>query len=191
MVYTGSLYYRRDPAYFLQALSHLVTTHPQMKEKLQVVFAGLAGPDLPRRIRDLGLERLVTLRGIVTYRDSIELQKSADVLLLFLGESSMAPSWYPAKVFEYLATGRPILTLAPEGITADLVREAGTGIVVAPGDAGAIGAAIEDLFQRWQEGRLPTLEDPDFPARFDRKVLAGRLAGFYQRVLDAHAAAGT
>jgi len=184
LVYTGSIYYLRNPVSFLQALREALRTHPEMSDKLNVVFAGLAGPDLPRRIREFGLEGIVTIRGIVPYRRSIELQKSADVLLLFLGDSPMASSWYPAKVFEYLATGRAILALAPEGITADLVKEAGTGMVVGPEEVPAIVRAIVDLFLKWKEGRLPALHDPGFPARFERKALTARLAGMYERILD-------
>jgi glycosyltransferase involved in cell wall biosynthesis len=188
LVYTGSIYYYRNPVVFLQAVREALNGHPEMRGRLQVLFAGLAGPDLSGRIRDLGLEEVVTLRGIVPYRRSIELQKSADVLLLFLGDSPMAPSWYPAKVFEYIATGRPILALAPEGITADLVREAGTGIVVGPDDAGGIASAFADLFSRWKQRRLPTLRDPAFPARFERRALTLRLAGMYERILGSHPA---
>jgi glycosyltransferase involved in cell wall biosynthesis len=183
LVYTGSIYYFRNPGGFLQALEKTLTTYPDMRDKVQVIFAGLSGPDLSRRIGEHGLEQIVKILGIVPYQQSIELQKEADLLLLFLGDSPMAPSWYPAKVFEYLATGRSILALAPEGITADLVREAGTGVVVSPEDVPAIGEAIRDLFLRWREGTLPSLKDPDFPARFERRALTARLVEMYGQVL--------
>ena len=60
-----------------------------------------------------------------------------------------------AKVFEYLAAGRPILAVVPpDGQAAELVRETGAGVVVAPGDVEGIAAALRDLEARWRAGTL-------------------------------------
>lgn len=52
----------------------------------------------------------------------------------------------PVKLFEYTATGRPIVR-AGKGIAADLLRQIGCAATVAPGDPGAIGAAVADLLR--------------------------------------------
>ena len=58
------------------------------------------------------------------------------------------------KVFEYLAAERPILALVPpDGAAAELIREAGAGVVVAPDDVEGIEAALGELHARWQRGR--------------------------------------
>jgi glycosyltransferase involved in cell wall biosynthesis len=63
------------------------------------------------------------------------------------------------KVFEYLAAGRPILAVVPpDGAAADLVRETGAGIVVAPDDGAGIRAALEDLHDRFVNGDLAPVE---------------------------------
>ena len=57
------------------------------------------------------------------------------------------------KVFEYLAAERPILAVVPpDGVAADLIRDAGAGVVVAPGDVEGIRAALADLHGRWSGG---------------------------------------
>ncbi len=48
----------------------------------------------------------------------------------------------PGKLYEYLALGRPILALAEEGETSDLVRASGLGVAVAANDERAILGAI-------------------------------------------------
>ena len=59
------------------------------------------------------------------------------------------------KVFEYLAAERPILALVPpEGAAADLIRETGAGVVVAPDDVDGMVAALSDLHARWHAGAL-------------------------------------
>ena len=183
MVYTGSFYYRRQPDAFLDALQEVFRKRPDMRAQLRVVIAGDTDLHLRERVTARGLEDVVILRGLVPYRESIALQKGADLLLLFIGASPMASTWYPAKLFEYIATGRPILALTPEGIAADLVREANTGVVVHPENVEAIRWALLDLYIRWQEGRLPVLRDPAFPMRFERRRLTERLVALFNAVL--------
>jgi hypothetical protein len=42
----------------------------------------------------------------------------------------------------------------PDGVAAELVRRADAGVVVAPDDVEALGAAITGLRARWQAGAL-------------------------------------
>jgi hypothetical protein len=51
----------------------------------------------------------------------------------------------PGKLYEYLAIGRPILAIAEEGETADLVRASGLGKAVLPHDEAAIEDALVEL----------------------------------------------
>jgi glycosyltransferase involved in cell wall biosynthesis len=65
-------------------------------------------------------------------------------------------------VFEYLAAGRPILAVVPpDGAAAELVRETGAGLVVAPDDVAGIRDALRELHARHQNGGLPAVELPD------------------------------
>jgi glycosyltransferase involved in cell wall biosynthesis len=183
IVYTGSFYYHRQPDGFLKALQQAFRTRPDMRSQVRVFIAGGACPGLAEQISAQELDDVIILQGLVPYVESISLQKTADLLLLFIGASPMASTWYPAKLFEYIATGRPILAIVPEGIAADLVREAGTGMVVHPENVGAICQALLDLHVRWREDRLPTLRDPALPMRFERRHLTERLAALFNTVL--------
>ena len=65
----------------------------------------------------------------------LAIQKDSEALLLLIPESGgRGRAVLSAKVFEYLAAERPILAaVPPDGAAADLIRETGAGIVVAPG----------------------------------------------------------
>ena len=102
---------------------------------------------------------------------------TADVLLLY-----QPPGWNGAsgKVYEYLATGRPILCVAsPENLGSRLVAELGAGICVAPDDTAGIERAIEPLYRSWSAGELaPSAEvRAETLRRFSRETLARELAG--------------
>jgi colanic acid biosynthesis glycosyl transferase WcaI len=72
---------------------------------------------------------------------------AADALIVHLRPSEIAEHAIPAKILAYLAAGKPIVCAVP-GAAADLVRDAGAGSVVAPGDARALAAAMLDLAAR-------------------------------------------
>ena len=48
---------------------------------------------------------------------------------------------YPNKVFDYMASGRPVV-LAIDGVIRRVVEEAGAGMFVPPGDANAMAGAV-------------------------------------------------
>jgi glycosyltransferase involved in cell wall biosynthesis len=105
---------------------------------------------------------------------------AATVLLLYVPSSSLAPS---GKLFEYLASGRPILCLThSENLASQLVREWNAGVVADPHDEAAIEQALLVLWQRWQESGLPDQEEVRRKTfeRYSRRKNAEQLA----RILD-------
>ena len=82
----------------------------------------------------LGLGDRIELLGYVSRRRSLELQRDSEALLLLIPDSGgRGKGVLTGKIFEYLAAERPILAVVPpDGAAADLLRETGAGIVVAP-----------------------------------------------------------
>ena len=77
-----------------------------------------------------------------------QVQAIADISIVTLRPSAEQMS-VPSKVLGYMAAARPVLVAAAANSeTARLVREAGAGIVVPPGDPAAIATAIRDLLDR-------------------------------------------
>jgi glycosyltransferase involved in cell wall biosynthesis len=67
---------------------------------------------------------------------------AADALLVHLRESPIAPLIVPSKTVAYLAAGKPIV-MASVGAAADIVSNAGAGVVLRPDDAKALAGALE------------------------------------------------
>jgi colanic acid biosynthesis glycosyl transferase WcaI len=73
-----------------------------------------------------------------------EFMTGADALLVHLKKSEFSRHAIPGKTLAYLAAGKPIL-MAVEGAAAQLVTEAGAGIVVSPEDPKALADAIRSV----------------------------------------------
>ena len=65
-------------------------------------------------------------------------------------------------MFEYLAAERPILALVPpDGAAANLLRDSGAGVVVAPDDIDGIARELTAMRDRWRAGELAAPELTD------------------------------
>jgi glycosyltransferase involved in cell wall biosynthesis len=176
LAHVGTIYGIRDPSPVLRALARLIQGGMIDGERVAVRLVGslwLEGFEPPSGVR-------VERTGYIGHRRAVEEMCKATALLLYVPSSSLAPS---GKLFEYLASGRPILCLTgPDNLASRLVREWNAGVVADPHDEEAIEQALLTLWQRWQENGLPdqagvrrkTLE------RYSRRKNAEQLA----RVLD-------
>src|SRR5262249_33702287 len=83
----------------------------------------------------------------------------------------------PAKLYEYIGAGRPILALAErESDVAWVLHESGIPHRIAPpSDAEAIGLALEEPLQTPAAAQCGATNTPGL-AKFTRKRLAGELA---------------
>src|SRR5207248_1988276 len=150
ITHAGSFFGKRDPRPFLQALAD------SGLEDVTVRFVGDFRPADREFMEALGLADRVELIPYVPRRRSLALQRDSDVLLLLIPEAGgRGRGVLSGKVFEYLAAERPVLALVPpDGAAAQLVRDAGAGLVAAPEDVDGIRAALVDLHARWQAGAL-------------------------------------
>ena len=112
---------------------------------------------------------------------ALERMREADVLLLVLMDDWEGSIAHSNKLFEYLALGRPILAVAPEGEATRLIAAQSAGLSASPSDTPAIVAALRQFMAWHVAGELRgTVLDPQRLQQFHRRELAGRLA----RLLD-------
>jgi glycosyltransferase involved in cell wall biosynthesis len=96
-------------------------------------------PGLERRTAELRLDGFVRFLGGGTREDVLRLFRAADASLL-------PSAWenFPHAVVEALAVGTPVIATAVGGV-GEIVRDGENGLLVPPGDAAALAAAIRRL----------------------------------------------
>ena len=177
LTYVGSLYGSRDAVPALAAISRLIAAGDIDPGRFELAIVGNAW--LPAGVLD-GAAFSIDLTGYVTHERALREMQSATALLFYAPPTTRATS---GKIFEYLVSGRPILSVArSDNLAHQLVHELAAGAAAAPDDPPAIDRALASLYQRWLDGSLrvgpevrrATLE------RFSRRRLTADLA----RVLD-------
>ena len=153
ITHAGSFFGKRDPRPFLQAF------HDANLDAV-VRFAGDFRSSDREWAETLGLGERLELVGYLPRAESLRLQRDSEALLLLIPEAGgRGKGVLSGKVFEYIAAGRPILAVVPpDGAAAELVRETGSGVVVAPDDVDGIRAALVAMHSQYANGGLPSVE---------------------------------
>jgi hypothetical protein len=145
---------------------------------LAFVGEGADKPRLAHRVTELNLTN-VTLAKAIPSAMMPALLASADILLVTLRDAPLLAAYVPAKIFEYLAAGRPVIG-AVTGEAARVLREAGA-MVVPPGDSAALASAIAGLSADPRERAVLAARGRAYVERFfDRADLARQ----YRKILD-------
>ena len=178
ITHTGAFFGQRDPKPFLRALAE------SGLEDVVVRFVGgfrAADRDFAESI---GLADRVEVIPFVPRRQSLELQRDSEALLLILPEAGgRGTGVIPGKVFEYVAAERPILAaVPPSGAAAKLIDEIGAGIVAPVDDVDALRAALVELYGRWKRDELSVELAPDVRERLSRRARVAELAELVQEL---------
>ena len=178
LTYLGVLFKVRNPESLWQALGELIPEDPVFAEKLQVKLIGQVDKEVMQTIADNGLQSHVTLSPYIPHDQVAEALHQSSILLLPLMSDAETDTLglIPAKLFEYLASGRPILCIGPtNGDTAHILDEAKAGITVAFEDKERMKTVVKDLYREHSEGK--TLFDGNKAIeKYSRKSLAGEYA---------------
>jgi len=127
-----------------------------------------------------GVADLIETQPPVPYAASLDEMLRADALLLMQGAN--CNEQIPAKTYEYLRAGRPILCLAdPAGDTAGVVRDAGLDTIAALEDVGAMADLLARFVADQRAGRVQ-LPTPQAVARASRRGRSEQLVSLLQRV---------
>jgi glycosyltransferase involved in cell wall biosynthesis len=169
----------RSPQPVLRALAAL-RERGAVPPKFRLRFLGGLPASSLGLVGQLELSDLVVVEPRVEHADAVRAMRSAGRLLLLLVGGRAGARWYPSKVFEYLAAGRPVICVSPEGIAADLVRESGLGRVLVPQDSEALQAEL--AVSPAEAGASGGRPEDGFLSRFDRRELTARLAAVFDRL---------
>ena len=131
---------------------HLVDAIRQLRERgvgnISAVFAG-DGPEAPRVRRAADGLAGVTFTGAVAHDAMPALLASADIGVAPFDVMAHAPLaiafyWSPLKVFEYMASGLPVVAPAIDGMTR-IVQDGREGVLYDASDPRALAGALERL----------------------------------------------
>lgn len=116
IVYTGSLHTKtREIKPFVQVLKRIYET---AGGGIVFEYAGFQSLVIQKIFEEAGLDKILKNHGLLPREKALELQQSADLLLLiaYTGNNEREGNHIrTGKIYEYLGTCKPILAIAPKG----------------------------------------------------------------------------
>ena len=183
VLHAGVIYpYERDPRPFFRALARLKREGHLSPDRLRVDLRA-TGHDAYyiSLVKELGIEDLVYVLPPIPYQEALQDCAGADVLLLLQGGS--CDHQVPAKVYEYLRLGRPILALTTEkGDTAQVLKHVGGAFIIDMADEAALYEQLPRFFALVQAGSFPLPERSklkQFERRHQAHIFAEMLHRFF------------
>jgi len=179
--YLGTFSPDCDPKPLFAALGDLISRGVIPRDKVRFVHVGVCvGIDFDRLVQRYGLEEVVQEKGYLPHKEALGEMGGASLLLLVTSDN---PLVFPAKVFECLRLGKPILgVINPESQIAALLIRAKAGRVVSPEDKEGLKHALCSCFSEFEKGELTSDADKDLVQEFERKSLTSKLASLFDQI---------
>ena len=118
------------------------------------------------------------------HEEAIKLQVNSDLLILpFFGRRE-DDSWVPAKLYEYLGSGTPVLAFLYDGEAQVILRRSGAGYVVNPDNLDEAVNRIEAVFKDFMgNNRVNISPDKEYIKTFTRRRKAEEFLNLLNRTM--------
>ncbi len=171
----GSLLSERNPEPLWQVLSEMTKEQPDFRRDLRLCLAGKVSDEVLTSLQKWQLTDYLDLKGYISHTEAIALQRQSQLLLLLEINHPKTEGIIPGKLFEYMASQRPILALGyKQWDVKDIIAQTQTGITLSLTDTQAIREALTHYYTLYKSQQLHT--HPTSLETYHRKNLTKRLS---------------
>ena len=184
MLHSGIVYSaERDPTQFFAAISELSRSERIKPEDLKIVLRATQNDShIGALISSFGIGEFVEIAPPIPYREALSEMLAADALLIL--QASNCNQQIPAKLYEYLRAGKPILALTdPAGDTASALMNAGIDTIVPLDSKEAIISGLTEFMSKVRSGTAPAASY-EKALSHSRKSGTKKLAGLFDEILN-------
>lgn len=176
----------RNTPQLWSAMKELKETDPDFAKNLKIKLIGQVDQSVVQNLEADGLTENTELVPYIPHDEVLKTQRSSQVLLLLINNTPNAKGILTGKLFEYLASGRPILCIGPEdGDAARVIKETQAGQTVGFEDKEQMKEALRNLFQKYREDGLPYNTSKEVE-KYSRKDLAAEYGRLLDRTITEH-----
>ena len=191
MLHSGIVYpSERDPTQLFMALGRCKSEGSLTPDGLLIRFRASVHDDLLQSLAIAhGAQDFIELCPAIPYREALAEMMAVDALLVM--QASNCNAQIPAKIYEYLRAGKPILGLTdPAGDTAGVLRQAGLYDIARLDSADEIALLLPEFVLNWRNG-VAVLPKAIAVQRASRLGRSEALAALLRQANSANGAAST
>ena len=181
ITHTGLFAADGNPTTLWKALAAKCAKDEEFRKHLRIRFVGKTDDAILEAVRAEGLDGHLTDMGYQPHAVAIREQRLASLLILPLRKEPEYKAVLPGKLFEYLASWRPVLGIGqPDGAMSMILNTTKTGVVLNWDDEASITRFIDLCWKNHLKGEL-TVDDADI-SQFTRRNLTHRMAELFDRL---------
>ena len=182
ITHTGLFAADGNPTTLWKVLAAKCTKDEEFRKHLRIRFVGKTDDAILEAVRAEGLDEHLTDMGYQPHAVAIREQRTASLLILPLRKEPEYRAVLPGKLFEYLASWRPVLGIGqPDGAMSMILNTTKTGVVLNWEDEASITRFIDLCWKNHLKGEL-TVDDADI-SQFTRRNLTHRMAELFDRLI--------
>lgn len=140
-----------NPRPFMEVILSIINQDKDFASKVQIEFIGEVNSNFRKYITDNNqLSSVTVFIPSIPHKELIKVYGSSSLLLLVLTGYRDAEGYMPGKLFEYLATGLPILGIGPEnGDAGKLLEQTMAGRMISDSKQEEVANYIINIFKMW------------------------------------------
>lgn len=142
ILFVGNFYEWHDVSTLLNSFPRVLTDNPDAR--LVLVGDGSLRETMEQRSIDLGVSHAVHFTGLIPHADVPRYMASADIAIVPYPEMGQENWLSPLKLFEYMASAKPIIASAVGQVT-DIIQHEKNGLLIPADDASKMAVAITRL----------------------------------------------
>jgi len=170
-------------------LENVLAAAERLRDRADIKFLFVGGgADRERLVslaRDRGLSNVVFV-PMQQRQAMADYWRLCDLALIHLRDRPVFSTVIPSKIFEAMATQRPILLSVPDGEARALVEENGIGVWVEPDEPSKLAAAILDLTEDPARRARMAEACAEAAPRFTRAEQANRMLSVFSSAIARH-----
>ncbi|WP_312287885.1 glycosyl transferase family 1 [Chryseobacterium gleum] len=172
--YIGVLEQLRNPENLWKALDELIKENAEFAADFKLKFVGRIDDKILQSIENSSLKNHILNLGYLSHGKAVEEMQHSDMLLITNFPNESSRGIIPGKIFEYLASGKQILSFGPDKAdVAKILEETQAGKHFGYQETEMVKKFILEKFNLWKNGDL--LENTQHIDQFSRKNLTRQL----------------
>lgn len=186
ITYNGTLYGKRSPNNFLEAVNRLIDTNKVDKNKIILKFVGKIGRDAMLDINNF-ISKFGDIAQCIDYlphKESLKQIENSSALLLIIESGKGSEGIFTGKIFEYIRSGKNIIGIVPEGVAKDLIIETNTGFCCHPDKIKEIEEVIYKCYLIWNGDSDALSVNWDKVKSYNRENLSKDLTSIMENACD-------
>lgn len=181
LTHVGSLYASRNPEPLWRALQRLRANEAVPDLRLRLV--GTVDSNVWQSLDRHGLSAITEHVPYVPHTEAVTYMRQAGLLILSIEDFPAADGMMTGKIYEYLASGRPVVGVGPpDGDAAALLRKTKGGRFFDRNDGAGLAQFVRAHYEAWETAFSRAGASPEALRSYRRRTQTERMAGVLNEV---------